>query len=909
VRAIRRFTINPVLPEPLTPLRGLMLNLRWSWHAETREVFAAIDPAAWERADREPVALLAQVPQERLAKLATDRKFLRRLDDAADDLRDYLAGPRWYQAAAGGPGAVAYFSPEYGVTAALPQYSGGLGILAGDHLKAASDLGVPLIGVGLLYRHGYFTQSLSAEGWQAERYPASDPNGLPLTLLRDPAGAPVRVWVALADGAALAAQVWIAQVGRVPLLLLDSYVEDNEPALREVTDRLYGGGTEHRLSQELLLGIGGVRAVRAYCAATGHAQPDVFHTNEGHAGFLGLERIREYVEQGLSFDEALEVCRAGMVFTTHTPVPAGIDRFPVELVRRQFSMSAAAGALPPERVLALGAETFPGGDPDVFNMAVMGMRLAQRVNGVSQLHGQVSREMFTGLWPGFDTAEVPIGSVTNGVHAPTWVAPEILSLAQGSQPGDLADDAASWERVAADPDRIWAIRRLLRARLVAQARQRLRASWRQRGASDAELIWIDGVLDENILTVGFARRVPSYKRLTLMLHDPVRLTELLLDPEQPVQIVIAGKAHPADEGGKLLIQQMVKFADDPRVRHRIVFLPDYDMAMARTLVQGCDIWLNNPLRPLEACGTSGMKAALNGGLNLSVLDGWWDEWFDGANGWAIPSADGVSDPARRDELEAAALYDLLTQSVAPLFYDNGGDGPPRRWLEMVAHTLRTLGPLAQATRMVRQYVTDLYVPAGQASAALAATAGAPEAGADGGTEAGTDEAGTDEAGTDLAGTDLASTDEAAARVADSSFVGAREFAAWKHRVTAAWPGVRVEHVEADDGALTPGGRLTIRASVALGELSPDDVTVEVVYGKAGDSDEILDPARGPLARDAEASPDGVARYVGEAELGEPGPFGYTVRVLPNHPLLRSSAELGLVTVPAATAGMVNGDLR
>jgi starch phosphorylase len=869
VRAIRRFTINPVLPEPLAPLRGLMLNLRWSWHAETRAVFAAIDPAAWARAGGEPAGLLARVSQERLARIAADRKFLRGLEDAVDDLREYLSGSRWYQAQEwAGPAAVAYFSPEYGITAALPQYSGGLGILAGDHLKAASDLGVPLIGVGLLYRHGYFTQSLSADGWQAERYPASDPNGLPLTLLRDAAGTPVRIWVALADGAALAAQVWIAQVGRVPLLLLDSYVEENEPALREVTDRLYGGGTEHRLRQELLLGIGGVRAVRAYCAATGHPEPDVFHTNEGHAGFLGVERIREYVERGLGFDEALEMCRAGTVFTTHTPVPAGIDRFPIELVRRQFE-----GPGETDRILALGAESFAGGDPEVFNMAVMGMRLAQRVNGVSLLHGQVSREMFTGLWPGFDTAEVPIGSVTNGVHAPSWVAPEILSLAQGgtAEGADLADDAESWERVAADPARIWEIRRLLRARLVAQARERLRTSWRQRGASDAELIWIDSVLDENILTIGFARRVPSYKRLTLMLHDPVRLTELLLDPDRPLQIVIAGKAHPADEGGKLLIQQMVKFADDPRVRHRIVFLPDYDMAMATSLVQGCDIWLNNPLRPLEACGTSGMKAALNGGLNLSVLDGWWDEWFDGANGWAIPSADGVSDPARRDELEAAALYDLLGQSVAPLFYEGAGEGGPPRWLEMVAHTLRTLGPKAQATRMVREYVTRLYVPAAAASAALAAPGGA--------------------AGESAAGE------------------CARELAAWKRRVVAAWPGVRVEHVEADDGDLVPGGHLAIRASVALGGLSPDDVTVEVIYGPAGDSDEIIDPVRRPLALDGRSAPDGAARYVGQAELGEPGPFGYTVRVLPCHPLLSNPAELGLVSVPAATAGMVNGDLR
>jgi starch phosphorylase len=896
VRAIRRFTIHPVLPEGLDPLRSLMLNLRWSWHAGTRELFASIDPTSRELAEQDPVTLLSRVPQERLARLAADPAFLSRLAAAGDDLREYLSGSRWYQAQPAGsdgglPTAIAYFSPEYGITAALPQYSGGLGILAGDHLKAASDLGVPLIGVGLLYRHGYFTQSLSIEGWQTERYPASDPNGLPLTLLRDSDGSPVRVSVGLAGGALLAAQIWVAQVGRVPLLLLDSYVEENGPDLREITDRLYGGGTDHRLRQELLLGIGGVRAVRAYCAITGHPDPEVFHTNEGHAGFLGIERIREYTRLGLDFDAALELCRAGTVFTTHTPVPAGIDRFPLDLVARQFARggdgSADAGeaadadkpGLPVDRILALGAETFAGGDPAVFNMAVMGMRLAQRVNGVSKLHGSVSRTMFSGLWPGFDVAEVPITSVTNGVHAPTWVAREMVTLAgELADPGpaparaasdeiaDPADDPSFWDRAASDPVRIWELRRVLRARLVAEARRRLRASWRQRGASEAELIWIDSVLDDDVLTIGFARRVPSYKRLTMMLHDPARLTALLLDPDRPVQIVVAGKAHPADDGGKQLIQQLVRFADHPDVRHRIVFLPDYDMAMARTLVQGCDVWLNNPLRPLEACGTSGMKAALNGGLNLSILDGWWDEWFDGQNGWAIPSADGVPDPARRDEVEAAALYDLISKSVAPLFYDTGADGRPARWLEMVSGTLRGLGPRALATRMVRQYATGLYAPAARSSRRLAVPSPA-------------------------------------------AFEGARELAAWKERVTKAWPGVRIEHVEADDGDLSPGGRLLVRASVALGSLTPGDVCAEVVYGRAGDADEIIDPVRSPLRLEGDVSPDGVARYAGSAELGEPGPFGYTVRVLPEHPLLSGPAELGLVTLPGAPAGMVNGDLR
>jgi glycogen phosphorylase len=864
VKAIRRFTVHVSLPGPLAPLLGLMLNLRWSWHAPTADLFASIDPDAWQASDGDPIAMLSALSPDRISALAADPDFLGRLAEAERGLRDYMSGPRWYaelaEAEAGaGPAAVAYFSPEYGITAALPQYSGGLGILAGDHLKSASDLGVPLIGVGLLYRHGYFTQSLSADGWQAERYPSDDPNGQPLELLRDATGSAVRIAVSLPAGRQLSAQVWVAQVGRIPLLLLDSYVEENEPDLHEVTDRLYGGGSDHRLRQELLLGIGGMRAVRAFCALTGHPSPEVFHTNEGHAGFLGLERIREYAERGLSFDEAIEVCRAGTVFTTHTPVPAGIDRFGRELVRHHFDDDPL---LPVDRVLALGAETYPGGDPEVFNMAIMGMRLAQRVNGVSLLHGQVSRQMFAGLWPGFDTREVPIGSVTNGVHTPTWVAPEVGLLAGPS------DGGWDWGRAAAAPaGEIWAARAALRARLVAETRRRLRASWRQRGASGAELTWIDDVLDEHVLTIGFARRVPSYKRLTLMLNDPAQLSQLLNDPSQPVQIVVAGKAHPADDGGKALIQQMVQYSDAPDVRRRIVFLPDYDMAMARTLVQGCDVWLNNPLRPLEACGTSGMKAALNGALNVSVRDGWWDEWYDGGNGWEIPSADGVADVGRRDELEAQALYELLAKSVAPLFYERDADGIPPGWVERIRHTLRSLGPKVQAERMVREYVNALYVPAAASSRGL----------------------------TDADG-----------------FGPARELAAWKRRVIDAWPLVRIEHLESEAAGQRLGSAMAVRVSVALGELTRDDVAVEVVYGRPDEDDEIVAPAYATLTAEAPGAADvaeGAVRYSGEVSLDRPGPFGYTVRVLPYHRLLDSRAELGLVTYPQAPAGMTNGDLR
>jgi starch phosphorylase len=463
--------------------------------------------------------------------------------------------------------------------------------------------------------------------------------------------------------------------------------------------------------------------------------------------------------------------------------------------------------------------------------------------------------MFAGLWPGFDTSEVPIGSITNGVHAPTWVAREVSDL------GDAASAAA------ADSGQLWEIRRLLRARLVTETRRRLRESWQQRGASGAELTWIDDVLEENVLTIGFARRVPSYKRLTLMLNDPQRLTGLLLDPERPIQIVIAGKAHPADEGGKRLIQQMVRFADSDAVRRRIVFLPDYDMAMARFLVQGCDVWLNNPLRPLEACGTSGMKVALNGGLNLSVRDGWWDEWYDGGNGWEIPTADGVADQGRRDELEASALYELIGKSVAPLFYEADSAGVPQGWVEMVRHGLRSLGPLVQADRMVGDYVTRLYAPAARASRALAADG-------DG---------------------------------------AARDLAAWKGRVRQAWSGVRIEHHEADGEEPSLGAVLDVRVTAALGGLSASDVCVEVVYGRLGEDDELVDPSSVTLRPDDPAqspqTPGPQTRFSGSVELGRPGPFGYTVRILPYHPLQASRADLGLVTYPDAPAGMSSGDLR
>ncbi|GAB6986122.1 alpha-glucan family phosphorylase [Nocardioides pyridinolyticus] len=862
MRAIRRFTVRPVLPPALAALSDLAGNLRWSWHPETQDVFEYVDPRLWESTGRDPVRLLGAVAPGRLNDLAGDEEFLGRLHTAREHLEQYLSGDRWYQKrlAAGEavPRAIAYFSPEFGITAVLPQYSGGLGILAGDHLKAASDLGVPIIGVGLLYRHGYFKQSLSREGWQQETYPVLDPDGLPISPLREENGERAMISISLPDGPDLLARIFVASVGRVPLLMLDTDVEGNPDHYRDVTDRLYGGNSEHRLRQELLLGVGGVRAIRAYCRITGHPAPEVFHTNEGHAGFLGLERIRELtVAEGgpkLDLDTALEVGRASTVFTTHTPVPAGIDRFPRTLIEQYFGETAGpVPGVPVERILALGAEDYEGGDPSVFNMAVMGFRLAQRANGVSQLHGHVSRGMFSGLWPAFDEAEVPIGSITNGVHAPTWVAREMFDLAAGHGADKDGDDVdAFWAAVDKVPgDQVWATKRVMREKLVLDARKRLAKSWEQRGAARAELGWIDNALSPDVLTIGFARRAASYKRLTLMMRDPERLKRLLLHPERPVQLVIAGKAHPADDGGKKLIQDIVRLSDDPEIRHRIVFLPNYDIAMAQPLYPGCDVWLNNPLRPYEACGTSGMKAALNGGLNLSVLDGWWDEWYDGDNGWAIPTADGVEDVDHRDDLEAAALYDLIEHEVAPRFYDLDADGVPTRWLEMTRHTLKSLGPKVLATRMVRDYVRQLYAPSA-----------------------------------------------ATARRLNSDYAGAAELAAWKKKVRSGWPSVRVEHVESSGVGDAPevGDSVSVRAFVALGSLTPDDVDVQLVHGRSTGEDELVDTVVESM-HVAESYEGGRHRFDGGVTLDRSGAFGYTVRVIPRNDLLASPAELGVVALP------------
>ncbi|MGY6501857.1 MAG: alpha-glucan family phosphorylase [Acidimicrobiales bacterium] len=669
-------------------LFALARNFRWVWDVPTQRLFARIASDGWELGHRAPVALLQGLDDGTWDELVADHGFVSEAERIHEDLVAYVRSSRPYRAP-----EVAYFSPEFGVAESLPQYSGGLGVLAGDHLKAASDIDLPLIGVGLFYRQGFFRQELVPGSGQLEHYRDVEAESVGLTRVPG-AAATVNV-----DDEAVAVQVWRADVGRVPLFLLDTHVEGNSDRARHITDRLYGGDQEHRVRQELILGIGGVRALRAMGMA-----PRVYHLNEGHAGFLALERIRAHVvSTGLSLHEAIEDVRRGLVFTTHTPVPAGIDRFPRDLMATYLGGWAESVGASVDELMELGF--YPGDGPDAFNMAAFCLRVSCRANGVSALHGAVSRSMFQPIWPDRHEREVPITSVTNGVHARTWTSPEVQGIFDRVIGVDWPEAPAErWSAVSSlGDDEIRTARVAARTRLVSYVRERLEA----RGQAD-----FDSVFDPEALTIGFARRFATYKRATLLLSDRERLERLLGDTDRPVQFVFAGKAHPADEPGKALLRQVLDASGDPALASRFVFLDDYDIGVARALYHGSDVWLNNPVRPQEACGTSGEKAALNGSLNFSVLDGWWDEMYDGGNGWAIPSFEEFPDRVTRDQAEVGVLYDVLEHEILPLFYA-GGTAMSSRWLDRVRHTWASLGPKVGASRMVRDYDDLLYRPSAQ----------------------------------------------------------------------------------------------------------------------------------------------------------------------------------------------------
>lgn len=700
------------IPARLLGLADLAYNLRWSWHAPSARVLRSVDPELWEATERNPVRLLTMVADERLQALIEDEVFVAQLDAVCDDLAGYRLASNSYGAGAL-PGRIAYFSPEFAITEALQIYSGGLGVLAGDHLKTASDLGVPLIGVGLLYSQGYFRQSLDEGGWQQERYEATEPDTLPIRPAGREDGSPVILRVDLA-GSQTTIRVWRAEVGRVPLLLLDANVAENSPESRAVTDRLYRSEMEHRLRQEIILGVGGCLALEALNIRT-----EVFHLNEGHAGFLALERIRRLVvEDGLAFSDAVEAAKPGLIFTTHTPVPAGIDVFTRDLMERYFSSFADQCGISFGELMAVG-QPDSSDEQASFNMAAMALRLSGAANGVSRLHGGVARRMFAHLWRDVPVDRVPITSVTNGVHAPTWVGSEMTALFDRYL-GPGWPDAETWPAgwTAQIPDEeLWAVRQEVRAVLVCYVRARVRGRLLRGGGADLDQI--DRLFDPAALTIGFARRFAEYKRAALILRDPGRLAALLGSSIRPVQLVFAGKAHPRDDGGKELIRLVVGLSLNPQLRPRLAFLEDYDVSVARALYQGVDVWLNTPRRPLEACGTSGMKAALGGAINVSILDGWWDEMYNGANGWAIGGRDDYSDPWHQDQTDADGLYQLLENEIVPSFYDRDEHGLPRRWLARLKASLETLGPEVRASRMMRDYVDNLYAPAIRHSGRLA----------------------------------------------------------------------------------------------------------------------------------------------------------------------------------------------
>ena len=842
MKPVHTFHVAPSLPATLEGLRPLAYNLRWAWDHDTIELFRRLDSDLWESTGHNPVLMLGSVDQSQLEAAARDESFLAHLERAGRDLQSYLAAENtWYRRTYSPVGGllVAYFSAEFGLTECVSVFAGGLGVLAGDHLKSASDLGVPLVGVGLLYQQGYFRQYLNAAGWQQESYEDNDFHNLPLARERRTDGNPLTVEVDY-NGRPVVAQIWRVRVGRVSLFLLDTNLPANGAEDRVITRQLYGGDKEMRLKQEILLGIGGYRALGAL-----GLEPTVCHMNEGHSAFLGLEWARTLMEKkGLSFAEARAGALAGLVFTGHTPVAAGHDYFPPGLIDQYLSGHMQKLGLTRAQFLALGRQN-PQDDREDFCMTVLALRMAASSNGVSRLHGKVSRGMWKALWPGLPENEIPIGHVTNGVHFRSWISNEMNLLYDrylGPKWREEHADASLWRRVEAIPaEELWRSHERRRERLVSFARRRLRLQLKRRGASQAEIDAADEVLDPDTLTIGFARRFATYKRATLLLRDVGRLERILNRANRPVQILYAGKAHPRDDEGKALIQRVVKLAQQPNFRRRLVFLEDYDMAVSRYLVQGSDIWLNTPLRPLEASGTSGMKSMANGALNFSTLDGWWDEAWEAAGvanafiGWAIGQGENYDNADYQDQVESEALYDLLEQDIVPTFYERSADGLPRRWIHHMKSSIATLYTF-NTQRMVREYTSDFYVTSHARSQQL------------------------------LAG--------GAAR--------ARELAAWNLRMRAHWSEVRVEAVdEAAGEGLTVGSEFRVRARVRLGAIGPDEVAVELYLGRVGADDEMTDAVALPMQ--PVGGSDGVWTFEAKTvPCRRSGLYGYTVRVLPFH---------------------------
>ncbi len=856
-RPLRIFTVLPHLPGRLQGLQKLAYNLWWCWNSEAVALFRRVDDELFDKVENSPVKLLAHVSQERLEELMRDDGFLAHMDRVLSGLDKYLSAKTWFQETYGknftsteelfSVFRLAYFSAEFGLHESVPIYSGGLGLLAGDHLKSASDLGIPLVGVGLLYREGYFRQYLNVDGWQQERYPENDFISLPLVPETKTDGSPLTVTVPM-PGREVHARIFRLQVGRVPLYLLDTNIPQNSQEDRQITARLYGGDHDMRIRQEMILGIGGIRALRAL-----GKYPTVCHMNEGHSAFCGLERIRLLMEEkGFEFSVAREAVAAGACFTTHTPVPAGNDVFAPHLIQHYFNGYVPQLKIDWNEFLGLGRQN-PRDHNEPYCMTVLAIRMSNTSNGVSKLHGVVSRQMWKAIWPELPEAEVPVTSITNGVHTRTWLAPEMSQLFDrylGIQWEDRPTDHSVWKKVENIPNaELWRTHELRRQRLVVFARNRLKAQMERRGAPPSEIAKAEEVLDPNTLTIGFARRFATYKRGTLIFRNPERLIKLISNKERPVQFVFAGKAHPRDHGGKELIAEIIHMCRRTEFRNRIVFIEDYDVNVARYLVQGVDVWLNNPRRPLEASGTSGMKVAVNGALNMSILDGWWCEGYTGDNGWAIGAGEEYTDLNYQDDIEGRSMYDLLEQEIVPLFYNRSTDGLPRGWIKAMKRSMTTVNSVFNTNRMVQEYVEKAYAPAAMRALALNS----------------------------------------------NELKRAQSLADWRKRLVREWDKIRVEQIETNvKDPMHVGAQLEVHAKIHLGSLQPTDVEVQLFHGLIDNSGEVAKPFSVSMSPNGTVG-NGAVTFKGNIACKASGQYGYAVRVLPKNGDLANSFEPGLVT--------------
>ncbi|MEB3298312.1 MAG: alpha-glucan family phosphorylase [Candidatus Sericytochromatia bacterium] len=847
MKLLGRIAVFPSIPRRLERLEELAHNLWWCWNPEATALFRDLSHEVWDRVGHNPVKLLSEVDQALLDEASRNSHYTERLDRVMAQFDSYVrASDTWFarQHPQRQGELIAYFSAEFGLHESLPIYSGGLGVLSGDHCKSASDLGLPFVAVGLLYNQGYFRQRINASGVQEALYDRLTFSELPMKPAEDPEGGLVIVGVEL-PGRTVWAKVWQVRVGRIVVYLLDTDIPENGPEDRGLSAKLYGGDHEMRIAQEVILGIGGVRALRAL-----GLRPTVWHLNEGHSAFSGLERLRELVEEeGHGLAEAMEAVSSAAVFTTHTPVPAGNDAFGFDLMLRTFGRFIPRLGMTSEEFLSLAAHD-PHGTGPLFSMTVLALRLSKQANGVSVLHGEVSRGIWEDIWPEVPAAERPIGSVTNGIHTETWLAPEVAQLhdrwAAPQWRRDLADPE-SWKGLERVPDQdLWQVRNLLRGRLVEVIRHRARTRRQRLGDAPARVAAADTLLDPEVLTIGFARRFATYKRAALLFRDPERLARIVNQAGRPVQFLFAGKAHPADVPGREVIRQVMEMSRRPEFVHRVFFVEDYDMNVARHLVQGVDVWLNNPRRPLEASGTSGQKAAANGVLNASVLDGWWEEGYDGQNGWAIGQALDYPDEEAQDEADAQSLYDLLEHEIVPLFYDRDSRGVPTGWLQRSRHAMLSLTWRFSTHRMLQDYTRLFYLPAMDS------------------------------------GRDLGS--DALAR--------ARELASWKRRIRQQWDDVRVTAALPAFGKVIVGEAVTLDARVRLGSLAPGDVAVELCHGPCLEG--VPTAHRVTPMELVGQDEEGAWHYRASVAPEAGGEFGLAVRVRPQHADLMNPHETGRI---------------